>query len=120
MTWEGRYNPGVPSCPSVDTDPSEVKSVMRRLMRASFVLVAALIPGSAPAQEPPAEQPELRLSLEDAVKRTLENNTDIAVERFNPEDSAEQVRQVQGASRRRSARARRPTRRGTRSRAATR
>jgi outer membrane protein TolC len=66
-------------------------------MRASFVLVAALIPGSAPAQEPPAEQPELRLSLEDAVKRTLENNTDIAVERFNPEDSAEQVRQVQGA-----------------------
>jgi outer membrane protein TolC len=70
---------------------------MRRLIRASLVLATASIPGLTAAQEPAPERPELRLSLEDAVKRTLDNNTDIAVERYNPEDSAEQVREVEGA-----------------------
>jgi outer membrane protein len=81
---------------------------MRRLMTAFLTLATAFAAGRAAAQEPPAppvdpqltapqpEGPELRLSLEEAVKRTLENNTDIAVERFNPEDSAEQIRQVVG------------------------
>jgi len=70
---------------------------MRRLSPASFALVVALLPGATPAQEPTQEQPELRLSLEEAVARTLENNTDIAVERYNPQSSAEQVREVLGA-----------------------
>lgn len=80
---------------------------MRRLTRAFIVLAAASTPGAAVAQEPaptpvpvpspaPDTRPELRLSLEDAVKRTLENNTDIAVERYNPEDSAEQIKEVVG------------------------
>jgi outer membrane protein TolC len=87
--------------------PSEVMSGMRRLTRAFIVLAAASTPGAAVAQEPaptpvpvpspaPDTRPELRLSLEDAVKRTLENNTDIAVERYNPEDSAEQIKEVVG------------------------
>jgi outer membrane protein TolC len=37
------------------------------------------------------------LSLEDAVKRALDNNLDIAVDRYNPTASAEGVRQALGA-----------------------
>ena len=70
---------------------------MRRLSPASLALVAALLPPTAQAQESTQQPAELRLSLEEAVKRTLENNTDIAVERYNPEDSAQQVREVTGA-----------------------
>jgi outer membrane protein TolC len=81
---------------------------MRRLKRA-YIVLAAMIPVAALAQEPaPAPspspvptasvdtRPELRLSLEEAVTRTLDNNTDIAVERYNPEDSAQQVKEVVG------------------------
>jgi len=38
----------------------------------------------------------LELSLADAVQRTLDNNADIAVERYNPQDSDYNVRQLKG------------------------
>ncbi|HVR71873.1 MAG TPA: TolC family protein [Vicinamibacteria bacterium] len=54
---------------------------------------------AAPAQGPantPDGRPELPLSLQDVVTRALENNVDIAVERFNPQASEENVRELQG------------------------
>jgi outer membrane protein len=66
---------------------------------AASVLAAALAV-AAGAQEPiptPAPaRPTLELSLQDAVARALENNVDIAVEKFNPQASAESVRGAQG------------------------
>jgi outer membrane protein len=53
---------------------------------------------AAAAAQPPAEpaRPELQLSLDEAVKRALENNVDIAVDRYNPELSAQGVRAAEG------------------------
>jgi outer membrane protein TolC len=45
---------------------------------------------------PPDPRPVLSLSLQDAVARTLEHNVDIAVQRYEPEDAAEAVRQLRG------------------------
>ena len=61
-------------------------------------------PAPAPVREPspPATNTAastgavLELTLDEAVRRTLENNVDIAVERFNPEASEEQVDELQG------------------------
>jgi outer membrane protein len=83
---------------------------MRARIRIFFALLTALglVPGTAAlavAQEQPGTsapaatpgEPEtLRLSLEDAVERALKNNNDIAVERYNPEISAENVRSAEG------------------------
>ena len=44
----------------------------------------------------PPQGGSLPLSLDEAVARALENNTDIAVERFNPELSAQDVRGAEG------------------------
>jgi outer membrane protein len=73
---------------------------------AAIVLAAPLVVPFANAQEvsptpaPPLSandpQPVLELTLDDAVRRTLENNVDIAVERFNPESSALNVDQLRG------------------------
>jgi outer membrane protein TolC len=52
----------------------------------------ALLAGSARAQD----RPVLNLSLDEAVKRALEKNLDIAVERFNPEASALGVKSARG------------------------
>jgi outer membrane protein TolC len=41
-------------------------------------------------------RPTLALSLQETVARALENNADIAVERLNPEMSAENVRELRG------------------------
>lgn len=76
---------------------------MRARIRASFALLAAITIAS-PAATPPvaaaetASTPEqtLQLSLDEAVKRALENNVDIAVERFNPELSGQSVRSALG------------------------
>src|SRR5688500_5755074 len=80
---------------------------MSRLNRA----VAALLPAAplalpAPSAQQPAPspllspapdpRPVLELTLDDAVRRTLENNVDIAVERFNPESSILDVDQLRG------------------------
>ncbi len=48
------------------------------------------------AQEPEA-RPTLELGLDDAVERALKNNTDLAVEKFRPESSAQDVRSAEGA-----------------------
>jgi len=91
---------------------------MMRLSRAAFALVLAsaapaLAQSPAPSPSPspspelpsypsalaspaPDNRPVLELALDDAVKRTLENNADIAVERFNPESSEYNVRQLTG------------------------
>jgi outer membrane protein len=78
---------------------------MRSWTRSPFSLVLTLLTAvgaSARAQEPAAPAPatpevqELRLSLDDAVKRALENNADIAVSRYDPELSAETVRSAEG------------------------
>lgn len=65
-----------------------------------FVLMMALALGGPPtvmAQSPPAERTALDLSLDEAVKRALESNVNIAVERFNPDLSVQSVRGASGA-----------------------
>lgn len=73
------------------------------LTRAS--VLALVLASAAQAQETPiptptpgpeAARPTLPLSLQETVARTLENNLDIAVERFDPQDQAEAVRQLRG------------------------
>jgi outer membrane protein len=74
-----------------------------------FLAVALLAGPMAGAQEQPPPpspspllqaandpRPVLELTLDEAVRRTLENNVDIAVERFNPESSALNVDQLRG------------------------
>ncbi len=51
-------------------------------------------PSQATPEAPP--QQTLQLSLDDAVKRALDNNADIAVERYNPELSDQSVRSALG------------------------
>jgi outer membrane protein len=82
---------------------------MRRHTGAFLVLVLTLAsagparaqqpaPSPSPAPTPPApDRPVLELSLEEAVTRAMENNVDIAVERYNPEASAQSVREIQGS-----------------------
>lgn len=60
-------------------------------------------PSPAPAAEatpgataPALERPVLELSLDEAVKRALENNVDIAVQRYEPEISEENVEVAAG------------------------
>ena len=84
---------------------------MRARIRALIAIVAVLglvTPAPAAAQAPPAASatatqqfttPQggtLSLSLDEAVARALENNADIAVERYNPELSAQDVRGAEG------------------------
>src|SRR5437867_308038 len=68
---------------------------MRRTTRAlgALLLCSSLAPGTPVLAQ---ERPTLELTLDDAVKRALENNADIAVERYNPDSSKESVRQSQG------------------------
>jgi outer membrane protein len=76
------------------------------------VLLFAAAPSSAqnPAPTPPPTlgvgaagtpastdtRPVIELTLDEAVRRTLENNVDIAVERFNPESSGYTVDELRG------------------------
>lgn len=81
---------------------------MSRLNRAVAALVLAVPlavpPASAqevtPAPAPPLvtndPRPVLELTLDEAVRRTLENNVDIAVERYNPESSAVDIDELRG------------------------
>ncbi len=68
---------------------------MRRTTRAlgALLLCSSLAPGGLVLGQ---ERPTLELTLDDAVKRALENNADIAVQRYNPDSSKESVRQAQG------------------------
>jgi outer membrane protein TolC len=79
---------------------------MRRHFRALAALgLSASLAAPARGQEPAPSQgnppdspdrPKMELSLEDAVKRALEKNPDIAVAKFDPETSAEGVRAALG------------------------
>jgi outer membrane protein len=82
---------------------------MRARTRGAFALLLAvlLIPGATataqqPTLQPPAQQaatperPTLQMSLDEAVKRALDNNVDIAVDRYNPELSVQGVRSAEG------------------------
>ncbi len=83
---------------------------MIRVSRAAFaLLLASAAPAFAQAPVPPPSpaptalaspapdgRPTLELTLDDAVKRTLENNADIAVERYNPDSSDYNIRQLKG------------------------
>ena len=57
---------------------------------------AQTTPAAATETPAPDNRPVLELSLDEAVKRAMDNNLDIAVEKFNPELSAQSVRQIQG------------------------
>jgi outer membrane protein len=77
-----------------------------RALSAVLAILGLVAPTGAVAQEPvaaPASTPAsvppggtLPLSLDEAVARAMENNVDIAVQRFNPELSAQNVRAAEG------------------------
>jgi len=82
---------------------------MLRTSRAIAALIFAAtlgLPSRARAQEPVApppsppptspERPTLELSLDESVRRALENNNDIAVEKYNPELSEQSIRLYRG------------------------
>ena len=62
-----------------------------------FVAVPVLAAPRSIRAEETGERPVLELSLDEAVERALKNNTDLAVERFRPESSVEDVRFAEGA-----------------------
>lgn len=66
--------------------------VKTRPALALALALPALLASSARAQD----RPVLNLSLDEAVKRALEKNLDIAVERFNPDASALSVKSARG------------------------
>jgi len=61
-----------------------------------FASAQEVYPSPAPARSADDPRPVLELTLDEAVRRTLENNVDIAVERFNPESSVLNVDQLRG------------------------
>ncbi len=88
----------------------EVTKDMRSRIRATVGLLAliavvpvtsALAQAQTPAQTPAAAQPAsttpaLQLTLDEAVKRALDNNNDIAVARYNPDLSEQSVLSARG------------------------
>jgi outer membrane protein TolC len=66
---------------------------MRRL---TCVPVAAALLITCAVSARAQERPVLELSLEDAVKRAMENNLDIKVDAYNPQSSAQAIRAAQG------------------------
>lgn len=73
-----------------------VALVLATAAQAQETPAPAATPVPAPTPGPEAARPTLSLSLQDAVARTLENNLDIAVQRYEPEDQAEAVKQLRG------------------------
>jgi outer membrane protein len=82
-----------------------------RALSAALAAIGLVTPVPTSAQDPPAAAGStvqaqaqtavppgstLQLSLDEAVKRALENNADIAVERYNPELSAQTVFSAEG------------------------
>jgi outer membrane protein len=66
---------------------------MSRRFLSLIMAAPLLLPVSLRADE---ERPKLELSLEEAVKRALENNVDIAVQRFTPQFTEEAIRATRG------------------------
>ena len=80
-----------------------VSRAVLALLLASAAPLLAQAPAPSPSASPsllaspaPDGRPVLELSLEDAVRRTMENNADIAVERYTPESSEYNVKQLTG------------------------
>jgi outer membrane protein TolC len=74
-------------------------AVMLALGAPAFAQEAPPEPAPAPVEAAAAAEPAgpvLPLSLEEAVRRAMDNNVDIAVERFNPQDSEETLDQLRG------------------------
>jgi len=69
-----------------------------RALAAVLAILGLVAPQGAVAQEQASLPPggTLQLSLDEAVARALENNVDIAVVRFNPELSVQNVRAAEG------------------------
>jgi len=75
-----------------------------RVIAALIFATALGLPLPARAQQPAApppsptspDRPTLELSLEELVKRALENNNDIAVEKYNPELTEQNIRLYRG------------------------
>src|SRR5262245_16058973 len=89
-----RYNrsPGYPASHPLQTGGH---FGMRRTTRAlGILLLGGLIAPGVPARA--QERPVLELSLEETVKRALEGNADILVEKYNPQIAAQSVRGAQG------------------------
>lgn len=61
-------------------------------MRGLVFCALLAVPATAGAQPE-----ELKLSLEDAVARAMENNADIAIQKLSPEISGQTVREIEGA-----------------------
>jgi outer membrane protein len=60
----------------------------------TLLLALGLVPGASAQNQEGSKT--LELSLDEAVERALENNVDIAVERFNPEIAAQSVLSAEG------------------------
>ena len=67
------------------------------LLTALPLVSAGLARGQEASEKPSDGRVLLELPIADAVERALKNNTDLAVEKFNPEASAEDVRSAEGA-----------------------
>jgi outer membrane protein len=71
--------------------------ILALLAAPSVARAQSAYPSPAPSPSPTPVRPKLELSLDEAVKRALENNPDIAVDRFNPLASEQSVREASGA-----------------------
>src|SRR5260221_7837850 len=71
---------------------------MRRSTRDRGLLFLgfSLALGARALAQEPEDRPTLELTVDDVVKRALDNNSDIAVAKYNPESSLESVRSAQG------------------------
>jgi outer membrane protein len=78
------------------TRASVLALVLATAAQAQETPAPAATPVPTPTPGPEAARPTLSLSLQDAVARTLENNLDIAVQRFEPLDQSEAVKQLRG------------------------
>ena len=100
-----------PRCTAPMASLEDTKDMRARIRALSAVLavIGLVAPGPTFAQDPPTatvSTPQARtavppggtlnLSLDEAVQRALENNADIAVERYNPELSAQTVISSEG------------------------
>jgi outer membrane protein TolC len=73
-----------------------VGSLLALVATSSLAAAQGTYPSASPTPTPTSTHPRLELSLDEAVKRALENNADIAIERFAPEGAAQSVREVEG------------------------
>ena len=77
----------------------EVTFPMKKMTRPLACLLAAwtAAPPAASAQTTAGAPRRLELSIDEAVRRALESNADIAVEKLDPEASAQSLREAEGA-----------------------